>query len=81
MIKITNYSKIDTAGAEMTYGAENFQRLLSNNVIDIVMPDVKFCGGATEIIKLDQSLENTSKNISMHCPSGPISLLTSAGRS
>ena len=78
MIKITNYSKIDTAGAEMTYGAENFQRLLSNNVIDIVMPDVKFCGGATEIIKLDQSLENASKNISMHCPSGPISLLTSA---
>ena len=78
MLKITNYSKIDTAGAEMTYGADSFKRLLSNNVIDIVMPDVKFCGGATEIIKLDQSLEDGSKNISMHCPSGPISLLTSA---
>lgn len=78
MIKINNYSKINTAGAEMTYGVDNFMRLLTNNVVDIVMPDVKFCGGASEIIILDQSLEDSSQNISMHCPSGPVSLLTSA---
>ena len=41
------------------------------------MPDVKFCGGPTEIINLDQRLEDSNK-ISMHCPSGPVSLLTSA---
>lgn len=78
MIKINNYSKITTAGAEMTYGADNFRRLLSKEVIDIVMPDVKFCGGPTEVINLDKSIEDSSKKISMHCPSGPVSLLTSA---
>lgn len=78
MIKINNYSKIATAGAEMTYGADNFRRLITNEVIDIVMPDVKFCGGPTEVINLEKSIQDPSQKISMHCPSGPISLLTSA---
>ena len=42
------------------------------------MPDVKFCGGPTEVIKLFSSIPNPRQAISMHCPSGPISLLTSA---
>ena len=61
----------------MVYGAKNFMSLIEEEVIDIVMPDVKFCGGPTEIINLDQRLEDSNK-ISMHCPSGPVSLLTSA---
>lgn len=78
MIKINNYSKIPTAGAEMTYGSNNFRRLLTNEVVDIVMPDVKFCGGPTEVINLENTIEDPSEKISMHCPSGPVSLLTSA---
>ena len=78
MIKINNYSKIPTAGAEMTYGSDNFRRLLTNEVVDIVMPDVKFCGGPTEVINLENAIEDPSEKISMHCPSGPVSLLTSA---
>jgi len=78
MIKINNYSKIPTAGAEMTYGSDNFRRLLTNEVVDIVMPDVKFCGGPTEVINLENTIEDPSEKISMHCPSGPVSLLTSA---
>ena len=77
MKKINSYSIIPTAGAEMVYGANNFMRLIEEEIVDIVMPDVKFCGGPTEIINLDQSLEDSNK-ISMHCPSGPVSLLTSA---
>tara|TARA_Y100000590_G_scaffold458684_1_gene613934 strand:+ start:864 stop:2039 length:1176 start_codon:yes stop_codon:yes gene_type:complete len=77
MKKINSYSTIPTAGAEMVYGANNFMSLIEEEVIDIVMPDVKFCGGPTEIINLDQRLEDSNK-ISMHCPSGPVSLLTSA---
>ena len=78
MIKINNYSKIITAGAEMIYGAKKFNDLLTNRVIDIVMPDVKFCGGATEILDLEKIVDEPSEKISMHCPSGPVSLLTSA---
>tara|TARA_Y100001934_G_scaffold14787_1_gene18047 strand:- start:5408 stop:6583 length:1176 start_codon:yes stop_codon:yes gene_type:complete len=77
MKKINSYSIIPTAGAEMVYGTKTFMGLIEEEIIDIVMPDVKFCGGPTEIINLDQRLEDSNK-ISMHCPSGPVSLLTSA---
>ena len=76
--KIKSYSKIPLAGAEMAYGNETMQKLISENILDIVMPDVKFCGGPTEVINLYKALGNGKKVISMHCPSGPISLLTSA---
>ena len=76
--KIKSYSKIPLAGAEMAYGNEIMQRLIRENILDIVMPDVKFCGGPTEVINLYKALSNGKKVISMHCPSGPISLLTSA---
>ena len=76
--KIKSYSKIPLAGAEMAYGNETMQKLISENILDIVMPDVKFCGGPTEVINLYKGLGNGKKVISMHCPSGPISLLTSA---
>lgn len=76
--KIRNYSKIDLAGAEMAYGSDLMSKLINEEVLDIVMPDVKFCGGPTEVIKLFSSIPNPKQTISMHCPSGPISLLTSA---
>ena len=75
---IKSFSKIDLAGAEMGYGYKIFEQLINNDILDIVMPDVKFCGGPQEVIKLFHSLKNPIKTISMHCPSGPISLLTSA---
>ena len=76
--KIKSYSNIPLAGAEMAYGNKIMQRLIRENILDIVMPDVKFCGGPTEVINLYKALGNGKKVISMHCPSGPISLLTSA---
>ena len=62
----------------MAYGSDLMSKLINEEVLDIVMPDVKFCGGPTEVIKLFSSIPNPKQTISMHCPSGPISLLTSA---
>ncbi|MDG2101232.1 MAG: enolase C-terminal domain-like protein [Dehalococcoidia bacterium] len=75
---IKKISKIDLAGAEMAYGYKTFEKLINNDILDIVMPDVKFCGGPQEVINLFNVLKDPKKTISMHCPSGPISLLTSA---
>jgi|TARA_B110000263_G_scaffold54024_1_gene45388 galactonate dehydratase len=75
---IKNFSKIDLAGAEMAYGYKTFEKLINNDILDIVMPDVKFCGGPQEVINLFHTLKSPKATISMHCPSGPISLLTSA---
>ncbi len=75
---IKKYSEIDLAGAEMAYGSKTMSKLINEDVLDIVMPDVKFCGGPSEVIDFYKSIPNPKKSISMHCPSGPISLLTSA---
>ena len=43
------------------------------------MPDVKFCGGPVEAYRIGVELEPAFPgSVSMHCPSGPLSLLASA---
>ena len=66
-------------GGEEFYGVKKFYDLIKNNYLDIVMPDVKYCGGLEEAIKIGIELENISREcFSIHCPSGPISLAGSA---
>jgi galactonate dehydratase len=56
-----------------------FKRLVEEDVLDIVMPDVKFCGGPVEAYRTGMELEPSHPgSVSMHCPSGPVSLLASA---
>ena len=74
-------SKIDgdLVGGEEFYGVKKFYELIKKNILDIVMPDVKYCGGLEEAIKIGLELEKVSKEcFSIHCPSGPISLAGSA---
>ena len=67
------------AGGEKCYGIAAFKELLQTDVLDIVMPDIKFCGGPAEAFTTGIELESTYPgSVSMHCPSGPISLLGSA---
>ena len=74
-------SKIDgkLVGGEEFYGVRKFCELIKKNILDIVMPDVKYCGGLEEAIKIGLELKKVSKEcFSIHCPSGPISLAGSA---
>jgi len=77
--KIRNEAELPVAGGEHGYGLELFTRLIDENVLDVVMPDVKFCGGPSEAYLIGRELEaRTAGSVSMHCPSGPLSLLVSA---
>jgi galactonate dehydratase len=79
MRQIHARSPLPNAGAEMGYGVAIFERLMQEDVLDIVMPDVKFCGGPVEAYRIGMELEpNHPGSVSMHCPSGPLSLLASA---
>ena len=52
---------------------------MEEEVLDVVMPDVKFCGGPVEAYLIGRELESRwAGSVSMHCPSGPLSLLASA---
>ena len=66
-------------GGEEFYGVNKFYTLIENNFLDIVMPDIKYCGGIEEAMNIGIKLESISDEcFSIHCPSGPISLAGSA---
>ena len=66
-------------GGEEFYGVNKFYTLIENNFFDIVMPDIKYCGGIEEAMNIGIKLESISDEcFSIHCPSGPISLAGSA---
>jgi galactonate dehydratase len=72
-------AELTMAGAEMGYGVGLFTKLMEEDVLDVVMPDVKFCGGPVEAYLIGRELEpRWEGSVSMHCPSGPLSLLASA---
>jgi len=76
---IRDKAEMTMAGAEMGYGVGLFTKLMEEDVLDVVMPDVKFCGGPVEAYLIGRELEaRWEGSVSMHCPSGPLSLLASA---
>ena len=93
MRRVHEKARLPIAGGEHGYGLDTFARLLRDGVVDIVMPDVKHCGGAAEAYRTGVEMERdramdlstgsgwlriASGCVSMHCPSGPVSLLASA---
>ena len=76
---IRDKSELPIAGGEHGYGRDLFHQLIDEDVLDIVMPDVKFCGGPVEAYRIGAELEGAQPgSVSIHCPSGPLSLLASA---
>ena len=79
MKKIREHATMDVAGAESGYGVALFRRIIEGGVMDVVMPDIKFCGGAGEAVEIGRTLEHMAPgSVSMHSPSGPASQLASA---
>ena len=65
------------AGGEFLFGVEGFRPLCEQNAVDIIMPDIKHCGGMWEAIKISTLAEAYGVKVSPHNPSGPISTAAS----
>ena len=65
------------AGGEHGYGEAFFAGLTEYAGVKVIMPDVKFCGGAASAVRAGKAAVAASGGVSLHCPSGPVSLLTS----
>ncbi len=64
------------AGGEAIYRREGFSELIQTNALDILMPDVKHCGGLLElkyIAALGEAFHNLK--VAPHNPSGPIATM------
>jgi galactonate dehydratase len=60
------------AAAETQVGLASFQTLFDEALYDVVMPDVKYCGGPLEMLKIAQRAADHGVQFSPHNPSGPI---------
>jgi galactonate dehydratase len=67
-----------TAAAEHAYGLEAFWPLVRDPIADVLMPDVKHCGGPGVLRQIGTLTAAAGLGVSPHNPSGPISTLASA---
>ena len=78
LARIANEITIPLAGGESGYGEEFFDSLAQLGSVQTIMPDIKYCGGVQEAVRIANNAHSNGINFSPHCPSGPISLLASA---
>jgi galactonate dehydratase len=69
---INKAAKMPTAGGESIFGVEDFFRYISAGAVDIVMPDIKYCGGMMELKKIAAMAEGAGMKTSPHGPASPI---------
>ena len=60
------------AAAETQVGLEAFQSLFDEGLYDVVMPDVKYCGGPWEMLRIAQRAAEHGVGFSPHNPTGPV---------
>lgn len=77
MVEIADEAPMPVAGGEIGYGADFFDELVASRAAAVVMPDIKYCGGVGEAVTAGRRTVAAGAGVSLHCPSGPISLLAS----
>lgn len=60
------------AAAETQVGVDAFQRLFDEQLYDVVMPDVKYCGGPDEMLAIAARAADAGVLFSPHNPTGPV---------
>lgn len=60
------------AGAEMGINYEYFEKFIAAKVYDVIMPDVKYCGGIQEMLRIAELASENDIGFSPHNPSGPV---------
>jgi len=65
------------AGGEILYGVAGFAPLSRDRTVDVIMPDVKHCGGLLELTRIAAVAETGGVTVAPHNPSGPVSTAAS----
>ena len=65
------------AGGEILYGVSGFAPLIQRKAVEVIMPDVKHCGGLLELVRIAAAAESNGVTVAPHNPSGPVSTAAS----
>ncbi len=71
-------SDMELIGGETLFGLAGFQPYLDAKVWDVVMPDVKHCGGIAAAVAIAQAATARGVAVAPHNPSGPVATAASA---
>jgi galactonate dehydratase len=75
---INKAATMPTAGGESIHGVTGFYPYIKAEAVDIVMPDVKVCGGMLEMKKIAALAEGAGLIASPHGPASPVGNVTAA---
>ena len=78
LAEINRAARMPTAGGESIYGVRGFLPYITAKAVDIVMPDVKYCGGMLELKKIAALAEAAGIPVSPHGPASPVGNLAAA---
>jgi galactonate dehydratase len=74
-LEIRRRIKQPMAGGEILYGLSGFAPLTRVKAVEVIMPDVKHCGGLLELTRIAAVAESDGVTVAPHNPSGPVSTL------
>jgi galactonate dehydratase len=78
LAEVTKAGIMPTAGGESIRGVDGFYPYIKAEAVDVVMPDVKVCGGMLELKKIAGLAEGAGLITSPHGPASPIGNLAAA---
>jgi len=70
-------SDLELIGGETLFGIAGFWPYLAAGIWDLIMPDVKHCGGIAALIDIARLAESRAIAIAPHNPSGPVAMVAS----
>ena len=66
------------ASAESVFGIEGFRPFTTERCVDVIMPDVKHCGGILELNEIAAAARMRQVLVAPHNPAGPLSTAATA---
>jgi galactonate dehydratase len=75
---INREAKMPTAGGESIYGVGGFYPYIAGGAVDVIMPDVKYCGGVLELKKIAAMAEGAGLLVAPHGPASPVGNMVGA---
>jgi len=75
---IRKAAAMPTAGGESLYGLKENAEYVTAGAADILMPDVKYCGGMLELKKIAALAEGFGLPVAPHGPASPVGNVAAA---
>lgn len=75
---INQKAPMPIAGGESVFGVEGFYAYIKAGAADILMPDIKYCGGMLELKKIAAMAEGAGLLVSPHGPASPVGTIAAA---